>query len=126
CNLEPVIAVVVPVHDAAGDLAPNAEPRGSVRESQRRGRTCRVAIREIEADQRHLFPTGEPSEDIFDLGYCSVACRRVLQRHDGKVLASADNEAVPDAVASRHRPATGTPVNHQVSIKLWHDCTTLQ
>lgn len=124
CNLEPIIAVVVLVHDAVGDLAPSGEPRRSVCKSERRSRTRRVPIRKIEANQRHLFSAGEPSEDVIDLGHCPAACCRILQRHDRKVTASASNQAVPDAVASRHGAAAGTPVNHHVSIKLRHDRTT--
>jgi hypothetical protein len=82
CNLKPIIAVVVPVYDAAGDLAPDAEPRRSVSQSECRGRARRVAIREIKADQRHLFSTDEPLEDVVDIGHCPAACCWVLQRHD--------------------------------------------
>jgi hypothetical protein len=106
-NLKPIIAVVVPVYDAAGDLAPDAEPCRTVCQSECRGRVRRVAIREIEADQRHLFSTDEPSEDVVDIGHCPAACCWVLQRHDGKVIASTDNGAIPDAVASRHSRLLG-------------------
>jgi hypothetical protein len=50
CNLKAIIAVVVPIYDAACDLAPDAESRRSVCQSGRRGGARRVAVREIQAD----------------------------------------------------------------------------
>lgn len=67
-------------------------------------------------DQCHLFSTGEPSKNVVDLGHSPASCCRVLKRHVGKIVAGSDNKAVPDTVASV-RPATGIPVNHQVSIE---------
>ena len=64
------MAVVVPVHDAAGDLAPDTDPPWNVCQSERVRKPRRVAIREIEGGQRYLFSTGQTSEDVTDLRNC--------------------------------------------------------
>lgn len=61
CNLNRLLLFVVPIYDAACDLAPDAESRRSVCQSERRGGARRVAVREIQADQHHLFSKEEPS-----------------------------------------------------------------
>ena len=76
-NLKPIVAVVLTVHDPAGDFVPDAEPCWTVLHSERIGKTSRVSIREIEADQHHLSSAGELSKDFADLAHCLAARSRI-------------------------------------------------
>jgi hypothetical protein len=66
----PASAASGPAPDAAGDLAPDADPPWSVCQSERVRKPRRAAIREIEAGQRYLFSTGQTSKDVTDLANC--------------------------------------------------------
>ena len=72
-NLEPIVAVVAPIHDATCDLPPDAEPRGSILHSQRSGKTRWVAVRKVEAGQHRLFLARKPTKNVRDLGHRPVA-----------------------------------------------------
>ena len=101
-NLKPIVAVVLPVHDPAGDFAPDAGPCWTVLHSERIGKTRRVSIREIEADQHHLSSAGEPSKDLADLAHCLAA-----RRQDS---ASATTESLPPVRATKQYQMLSLPV----------------